>query len=291
MTTRSNLMAFAFLFLGSIVFSWHFLVLAFDLALNDDAYTYILLILPLSAALVYMERKRLPLDPHSSPRGGAVLLILAFALGCFARSRMFTVSDDVRLSLAMLALVIWWIAGFVSCFGAKTFRALVFPLFLLFALVPIPGFALAQIVQFLQQESALAARILFRIVGVPVTQNGITLSIPALYIEVAEECSSIRSSTMLAITALLFAHLFLRSVWRKIVLVLAAVPISVAKNGLRIFTIAELGTRVDPGFLNGKLHHNGGIIFFGVSVAAICGLLLILRRTEGDSLAAHASVS
>jgi len=45
-------------------------------------------------------------------------------------------------------------------------------------------------------------------------------------------------------------------------LIAAAIPLSVAKNGLRIFTIAELGTRVDPGFLGGKLHHDGGIIFF-----------------------------
>jgi exosortase/archaeosortase family protein len=54
----------------------------------------------------------------------------------------------------------------------------------------------------------------------------------------------------------------------------------VAKNGLRIVTIGELGTRVDPGFLDGKLHHNGGIIFFGIAVVAVVVLLWILRRTE-----------
>ena len=66
----------------------------------------------------------------------------------------------------------------------------------------------------------------------------------------------------------------------KLCLLLAAIPLSVAKNGLRIFTIAELGTRVDPGFLDGKLHHHGGIIFFGLSVVAVVALLWILRRTE-----------
>jgi len=79
---------------------------------------------------------------------------------------------------------------------------------------------------------------------------------------------------------MVLAHLFLRSWWRKVLLVVAAIPISVAKNGLRIFTIAELGTRVDPGFLDGKLHHNGGIIFLCIGIGLVAVLLWMLRRTE-----------
>lgn len=106
------------------------------------------------------------------------------------------------------------------------------------------------------------------------------LSIPNLDIEVAKECSSIRSSLLLAVTTLVLAHLFLRTWWRKVLLVAAAIPLSVAKNGVRIFTIAELGTRVDPGFLDGKLHHQGGILFYGLAVVAVATLLWVLRRTE-----------
>jgi exosortase len=154
-------------------------------------------------------------------------------------------------------------------------------------MVPIPDFALSRIIEFLQQQSALAARIMFRAARVPVTQDGIMLSIPNLDIEVSLECSSIRSSLMLVVTTMVFAHLFLRSWWRKVLLVAAAIPLSVAKNGLRIFTIAELGTRVDPGFLDGKLHHNGGILFFGIAVVAVGALLWVLRRTELQASSAH----
>ncbi len=106
------------------------------------------------------------------------------------------------------------------------------------------------------------------------------LSIPGLDIEVARECSSIRSSLMLIVTTMVLAHLFLRSRWRKILLIAAVIPLSVAKNGLRIVTIGVLGTRVDPGFLNGKLHHNGGILFFGLSVVSVGAVLWVLRRSE-----------
>jgi len=290
MTTRNQVLAFAFLCAVSILLLWHSLVMTLQLALANDAYTHILLILPLSAALIYLDSKHpdskygdskaLRIDPQPSPRIGAALLVLALLIGGYARWGMAATVDDVRLSLGMFALVTWWIASVLFCFGARTFQTFLFPLCFLFLIVPIPQSALSWIVEFLQQQSAVATRILFRAVGVPVTQDGIMLSIPNLNIEVARECSSIRSSLMLVVTTMVLAHLFLRSWWRKALLVVAAIPLSVAKNGLRIFTIAELATRVDPGFLDGKLHHHGGIVFFGIAVVAVVALLWTLRRTE-----------
>ena len=48
-----------------------------------------------------------------------------------------------------------------------------------------------------------------------------------------------------------------------------AVPLSVAKNGLRIFVFAMLATRVDRTYLTGRLHHRGGIIYFLIALAVI----------------------
>ena len=297
MTKRTQVLAFAFLCAVSIVFWWHSLVVTLELALANDAYTHILLIFPLSAALIYLDSKymdskapdskALRIRPQPSPSIGAALLALALVIGGYARWGMGATPGDVRLSLAMFALVMWWLASVLLCFGARTFHSFLFPLCFLFLMVPIPDFALSRIIEFLQQQSALAARIMFRAARVPVTQDGIMLSIPNLDIEVSLECSSIRSSLMLVVTTMVFAHLFLRSWWRKVLLVAAAIPLSVAKNGLRIFTIAELGTRVDPGFLDGKLHHNGGILFFGIAVVAVGALLWVLRRTELPASSAH----
>ena len=285
MTTRTQFLRFAFLCALSIAFWLHPLVGTFRLALANDAYTHILLILPLSAALIYMDTKcldskALRIASQPSPRMGAALLALAFLTGGYARWGMAAAPDDVRLSLGMLALVIWWIASVLLCFGTSTFQSLLFPLCFLFLIVPIPEFALKWIVEFLQQYSALAARIMFRAVGVPVTQDGIMLSIPGLDIEVARECSSIRSSLMLIVTTMVLAHLFLRSWGRKVLLIAATIPLAAAKNGLRIFVIAELGTRVDPSFLDGNLHHHGGILFLAIALVIVIGLIWILRRSE-----------
>jgi exosortase len=139
----------------------------------------------------------------------------------------------------------------------------------------------------LQLGSAWAAFVLFSIFGIPVTQDGVLLTIPGLTVQVAQECSSIRSSSMLLVTTIVLAQLLLRSPWRKALVIGLAVPLSVAKNGLRVFTIAMLGTRVDRGYLTGKFHHNGGIVFFAIALLTIFALLWALRRGEDLSLASR----
>ena len=111
-------------------------------------------------------------------------------------------------------------------------------------------------------------------------QEGVVLSIPGLTLEVAKECSSIRSSLILLVTSMVLAHLLLRSNWGKVLVSVAAITLSVAKNGLRIFTLSMLGVYVDPSYLHGRLHHNGGIVFFLFVLAGLFALLTVVRWAE-----------
>ncbi len=172
------------------------------------------------------------------------------------------------------------IAAFVTCFGTNAARRLLFPLSFLFLLIPIPSFLLLKIVQSLQHGSAIAASLLFSAAGVPVSRTGVLVSIPGLTVEVARECSSIRSSLMLLVTTMVLTHVLLRTTWKQMLVVLLVVPLSVAKNGIRIFTLGILATRVDPSYLRGHLHHDGGIIFLMLALAIIGIVIWLLRRHE-----------
>jgi exosortase len=249
------------------------------LALRRDEYTHILLIVPISLALIYTEWPSLRTDRQPSNRISVALLVAAVLLGLGGE---LTAQSDAPLTWGMLAMVTWWLGAFIGCFGVWTFRSLLFPLCFLFCLVPLPEFTLNKIVTLWQHGSAISASVLFATLHVPVTQDGIMLSIPGLNLEVAQECSSLRSSSMLVVTSMVLAHLFLRSFWRKAVVVLVAIPLSIAKNGVRIFVIAMLGTRVDPGFLHGNLHHHGGIVFFLLALFVLLLLLWLLNRNESQ---------
>jgi exosortase len=293
---------FAALAAGSLLIWWHPLATTFDLARSNEAYTHILLILPLSAALIYFDLKNrkslssdldparrgsknndldaLQFDSKASPRLGAALFAFSLLIGCYARWGIPPSSSDIGLALSMFGLVTFWIADAVFCFGYRAVRFLLLPFSLLFFLVPIPQFALDAIVGWLQHGSAWMASVLFHSAGETVSRDGVFIYLTGLNIEVAKECSSIRSSFLLVITTVVLAHLYLKSWWRNLLLVLISIPLSIAKNGLRIFVIAELGTRVDESYLEGSFHHHGGIVFLVIALAAVVTLLILLRKAE-----------
>jgi exosortase/archaeosortase family protein len=100
-------------------------------------------------------------------------------------------------------------------------------------------------------------------------------------VEVAEQCSGIRSSVCLVITSVLAGYLFLKKGWSKVVLVLSVFPITVFKNALRIVTLSLLAAYVDPGFIGRSwLHTSGGIPFFVVGLMLLGPVLWGLRKAE-----------
>ncbi|MGA9670822.1 MAG: exosortase/archaeosortase family protein [Terracidiphilus sp.] len=275
-----HLLGFA-LFCGIFALvEWRALVGTFALSLSNDEYTHILLILPISVALIFLEWRSLRITVSLSAGIGSALLVAAVLIACSTLGVSARLSSDVQLSISMFALVLSWIGAFVFCFGYRAARSVGFPLCFLFGLVPFPQFVLNVVVGFLQLCSAWIAHMLFAVFNVPVAQDGVVLVIPGLALQVAQECSSIRSSSMLLVTTMVLAQLLLRSPWRRAIVIGLAIPLSVAKNGLRIFTIAMLGTRVDPEYLTGKLHRQGGIVFFGIALIVVFALFWIFRRGE-----------
>jgi exosortase len=280
---KSRLLAeFSVLSAIPIVVGWQSLARTFALAWHDDQYTHILLILPVAIALIVLDAQDGRSGVSRSPRAGAALFLAALLVAGASRRWASGLPSDAVLSMSMLAIVLWWVGAFVFTFGTRVSQRVLFPLCFLFWLVPFPTVVLDAIIRVLQQGSAVSARLLFWIGGIPVSQDGLMLSIPGLTVEVAKECSSIRSSLMLLVTTMVLAHLLLRSNWRQMFVIALAVPLSVAKNGLRIFTISMLATRVDPSFLNGRLHREGGVVFFAIAVGIIFLFMAILKRKDDE---------
>jgi exosortase len=262
--------------------AWRPLAATFALALLDDRYTHLLLIAPLSAALIFREWPPLRTVAVLDPRAGTALLAVAASIAITTLFCPLAIPPDLLLSIEVCTLVLSWIGAFVLCFGWSIARSLSFPLGFLFGLVPLPESWMDTVVALLQQGSAWSAHGLFALLNVPVAQDGVRLAIPGLSLYVAHECSSIRSSSILLVTTMVLAQLLLRSPSRKAILIALAVPLSIAKNGLRIFTIAMLGTRVDPGYLTGRLHRNGGVLFLALVLAIVFAVIALLRKGDAE---------
>ena len=99
--------------------------------------------------------------------------------------------------------------------------------------------------------------------------------------EVAKECSGIRSSLALFITSILAGQLFLKTWQGRVILSLCVFPITIFKNSLRIATITLLASYVDPVFVESHwIHRAGGKPFFIIALLFLLPIMLLLKRSE-----------
>lgn len=285
-SSRTHVYFLLFAALSSLTF-WIPIKNLITFAFTHDYGSHILLVVPLSSLLVYFSRYKIFSDVQANPDpkrtitagSGLFLLGLIFLLV----SKYQPLSAD-KLSIQILSLVTLWISGFIVCYGTESFAKARFPLFFLLLLVPFPEFFIDGAIFALQVGSSDVAYGLLRILNVPVLKDGFILRLPIVNLEVAKECSGIRSSIALLVTMLVVAEFALRSPWRKMLLVLAIIPILVLKNGVRIVTIYLLAAYLDPAFLHGWLHTSGGIVFYLLGVIAMIPITALLRRSERSNV-------
>lgn len=246
-----------------------------------DQYSQILVVPPISAALIYLEQRTI-FAKVSFARLGAVFFGIFVAV--FACTAIFArgMDSSLYISLSILLFAGCCIATFWFSYGGKAFWSGLFPLCFLVLMTPLPDALRDRVIVFLQYGSAVVTDWFFSAANIPFSRDGVIIVLPSVTIEIAQECSGIRSSVILVIAGLVLGHLFLRKIQSKIVLLVLLVPLTIFKNALRIFSLSTLGMYVNPSFLSGRLHHDGGIVFFAVAFVALWALVWILQKFEGQ---------
>jgi exosortase len=280
-TTRARTACFVLLVGLTLVAFWTPLSMLIRFSFRKEEYSHILLLPLVSAALLVLERRRIFAHVETRWAAGSALLFAGVLIYWFGRRHAIAASQNDQLAIAIFSVATIWVGCFVLCYGLRAFRAGFFPVLFLFLMVPIPEFLLDRVIVWLQVASAEVSYAVFLLVGVPIFRTGFVFELPGVSIEVARECSGIRSSLAMVITSVLLGHLFLRSSWTKAGLALATLPLLVIKNGIRIVSLTLLSIYVDPGFLTGRLHRSGGVVFFVIALIILAPILRLLQKSEG----------
>jgi exosortase len=271
---------FGLIVLLSLAAFWPSIVALAHAAVSFDFCSQILVAPVTAVLLVYWRRRRIFRAIQGGYAIGGLILLAGVSVYWLGRHDVELLGSYDSLSLSGLGIVTTWIGGFYLAFGGRTFRAAAFPLGFLLATIPIPTYLLNRSIFYLQAGSAVSSALVFQVSGIPVVRQGFLLYLPGLTIEVAKECSSIRSSIALVITCLLAGYLFLRSNWKRLALVLFALPLSVFKNAVRIVTLSILSIYVNPAFMTSTLHRDGGILFYLLAIAILFPLFRWFEKTD-----------
>jgi exosortase C (VPDSG-CTERM-specific) len=239
--------------------------------------------------LLRFRRQDLPARYVSAPwwtisLGILGLVGLAGAWTLHASGSPMSYNDNLALFAFSFVCLIG--AGGFFFLGCAWMKAAAFPMAFLLFIIPLPNAAADYLEDASKLGSAEVANALFALTGTPVLRDGTVFQLPGISLEVAKECSGIRSSYVLFITSLLASYLFLRSPWRRFILVAAIIPLGLIRNGVRILTIALLCVHIGPPMIHSVIHRRGGPFFFVASLVPLFALLWWLRRGE-DKIAAR----
>ena len=232
-----------------------------------------------SAFVIWRERDRLSrIIPRPSWSG---LLVLFAGLGVLVVGRL---GAELFLDRSSLLLVLAGVVILLS--GWNLFRAVLFPWAFLLLMIPIPTLVLNQITFPLQLLASQVAATVLPALGVPVLREGNVINLSSMPLEVAEACSGIRSLMSLVALAIIYGYLLEKRLWVRWLLAIAAVPITVVANDVRIVGTGLLVQYWDSQVAEGFFHASWGLITFVISLGmlyAVHGLIRFLFPEKGGA--------
>ena len=251
-----------------ILFARPMILLAQDWWSNPEA-GHGLLLAPLAVWLAWKAGVR------EDAKGNAPLGIslIVGAVGIRYLSGLAAELFTMRMSMvmAMVGLIIYFL-------GVRQIVRWWLPLSLFVLSVPLPEILLGRIALPLQFKASQIGATLLEWRRVPVLLSGNVIRIPGHELFVAEACSGLRSLTALLSLAVLTGGMMLRFPVSRALLVLIAVPVAVAINGIRVFLTAFLVYFVSPELGQGFMHLTEGWLMFlvALSILAACAWIIAL---------------
>ncbi len=186
--------------------------------------------------------------------------VVAVAVGCLLYVAAYRTVQP-RIAIGGLPFIL---CGMIyALYGWRVTKLVAFPIFLIYAVVPLPSFQQATThLQLLATKMAYHGSALF---GVETYTKGTTiLPIEGDWqpLSIAHGCSGIRSLMALLMISTIWAYIAKISLWKKGLLLLSAIPLAIIGNALRvtsIFVIAEYG---DAKWASTTWHDWSGLLLF-----------------------------
>ena len=212
------------------------------------------------------------------------------APGCWFGWMMFAVGVALYVPGRALNIIYFEVFAFIPMMigivaltgGWPLLNQLKFPLFFMIFMVPVPGFLVDPISQFVKLHISIVTAEVLWFFGYPIGHTGVVISIGPYQLMVADACAGMRTLFMLEAMGIFYLNVVRHSsMLRNVALGIMIVPISFVANMLRVLFLALLtyhfGDEVGQGFLHGF----AGIVLFVIALVLTISIDGLLRYISG----------
>lgn len=236
-------------------------------------------LIPVLSALLFLRQlKSFPVATTPVTDRGPGIALLAFALLLGLAGKVIQIGDIVAY-----ALILWVGAILLISFGWRTGRHFWPPVLHLIYMLPLPGVLYYGLSTYLQGVSSEIGVFFLRVLDVPVFLEGNIIDLGVYKLHVAEACSGLRYLFPILSFSYVFSVLYRGPMWHKAVLLLAAAPITVLMNSIRIAIAGVIVNHWGLAHLEGFSHFfEGWVIFIScvLMLFLLAWVLLWLRRDK-----------
>jgi len=216
--------------------------------------------------IAWLKRHELMAE-KPSPCWWGLLIVL------YAAMQLYIAILGAELFLARTAFVISVAGTILFLAGKRCLRILIFPIFLLLFMIPIPAIIYNQLTFPLQLIASRFAETSLSLLNIPVLREGNVLELPNRNLNVVEACSGIRSLLSLSFLSLVYGYFMERRFWMRVFLLAVTAPIAIAANAARV-AITGILSQYDPALAEGFFHTASGWVIFMIAL----GILVIFHR-------------
>lgn len=242
---------------------------------NSEEYGYGYMIPVISLFLIWQRKNQLEELRFSGSWPGAVIAMIGILVAIIGQL-------STLYSVTQYGVVIALIASAYALMGWQAFRIILIPLLLLFLMVPLPSFIFNNLSAQLQLISSEIGVAVIRLFGISVYLEGNVIDLGIYKLQVVEACSGLRYLFPLLALSIIASYFYQAALWKRIIVILSSIPITVLMNSFRIGMIGVLVEYGGSEQAEGFLHDFEGWIIFMTCVALLVAEMWLLSRIGRD---------
>lgn len=241
---------------------------------RKEEYSHGFLIPAITLFLIWQRKDRLERIPFDGSWAGFAMVL--FGVAIFILGELSTLYIIVQYSfiVALIGLVF-------AVAGPRGMREIWIPLAFLIFMIPLPPFIYQELSAQLQLLSSELGVAFIRLFNISVYLEGNVIDLGSYKLQVVEACSGLRYLFPLASLAFISAYFFKAAFWKRFLIFISSIPITILMNSFRIGVIGILveywGIEAAEGFLH---DFEGWVIFLACTAILVLEMWLLTRIGE-----------
>lgn len=238
---------------------------------TKEEYGYGYMIPAVTMFLIWQKKNELVQLPFGHSWIGVAVVV--FSATVFFMGTMATTH-----TLSQYAMVLFIMGAALAMLGWRAFKLVAMPLALLFSMVPLPPFIFNTLSTQLQLVSSEIGVAVIRLFDIAVYLEGNVIDLGEYKLQVVEACSGLRYLFPLIVLSFIAAYLYRAEFWKKLIVFLSSIPITVLMNSFRIGVIGVLVEYYGIEQAEGFLHDFEGWIIFMACIGILVLEMVILSK-------------